>query len=196
MKKAKINMKARKPSRVNSNLLADDILSYKRSFFICHVKNPLRLSIIKLTSGKLSWIGAIIALVKIVTLIRKFPEPTHKNVQHPNTHVLIDLWDLFFKYEDLPCRDFLFRAIRKLFLCEYEHDDYYRNRIDWFIEKLVEKHLNKEWVPRKPWKPTGNWNEPAVLEAIKALKISLLKSARLPTDTPIKAFDKLVDKIE
>lgn len=174
--------------------LTDDILIHRRRFFIVDVKAPLARSLSKLASGKLSWIGSLFTLIKIVILIRRYPEPTHENAQYPNTHILIDLWDLFFLYEDNRGKNFLFRAIRRLVLCEYEHDPYYRSRIDWFIEKLVEKYNGGEWTSRKPWSPIGHWTEPAVLEATMALKVSLLKSAGLPLDTPMEAFDKLAKK--
>lgn len=170
--------------------LADDILIHRRRFFIMDVKEPLRKYLVKFTSGTLSWIGAPLTLIKIVVLIRRYPEPTHENARHPNTHILIDLWDLFFRYEDNPGRRLLFCAIRKLVLCTYEHDPYYARRIDWFVEKLVEKYLSKEWRPRKAYSPTGHWTEPAVLEAIKELKMRLLKSAGLPPDTPMGVFDR------
>jgi len=155
--------------------LKDDILIHRRGFFINKVKAPLMKIMIKLAN--------------------LYPNPTKENTRKPNTHALIDVWDEFFEHEDNPMRDGLFRAIRRLSIGEYEHDPYYGNRIDWFLEKLVEKYLNGEWIPRKAWSPTGCWNEPSVLEEQELMKKRLLKAIGSPLDTSIFHKRRIVAKI-
>ncbi len=74
-------------------------------------------------------------------------EPTKQNTFHPNTHVLIDIWDKFFQTVELS-REPLFRAVSKIVISEYEHDPYYRDRINIFLELLVEAMLKGNWKPR------------------------------------------------
>lgn len=103
-------------------------------------------------------------LQKALVLIgKRYPEPTRENTHLPNTHILLDLRDKFKKYEDNPYysptrkgRQELFDAIWKIFIDEYEHDIYYRTRIDWIIEEIV----NSEWKPRDMGYPNQCWNEP------------------------------------
>ena len=146
-----------------SKELYNDILKDRRQYFIDKVKAPLMSNLIKFVS-KSSWIGTLIALISIIRLIRKYPEPTRENTRKPNTHAWIDIWDEFFKYEDNPGRNLLFRAIRKIFICEYEHDSYYSSRIDRMLEWWLEKYQNGEYNKRMPWNPLACWNEPSVIK--------------------------------
>lgn len=101
----------------------------------------------------------------IVRSIRRYPEPTRKNVRKLNTFVLMDMWDEFFKYETNTRRLPLFRAIERLSIGEYEHDKYYSARMDWFLSKLVRKYISGEWRPCQPHHPADHWSEPCVVEA-------------------------------
>ncbi len=97
----------------------------KRKYFIDKVKKPL--------------------MDAIVNLAMKYPEPTMDNTCIPNTAKLLNIRDKFFEYEDNPGRKALFEAIWQMFIVEYEHDGYYRYRIDWLLEEI-----NKcGWEPRK-----------------------------------------------
>jgi len=91
----------------------------------------------------------------IVKLATKYPPPLRDTVEHPNTHRLLDIQDKFFEYEDNPGRDALFRAIWKIFIIEYEHDPYYRYRIDWVLEEVNKSN----WEPRRI-RDEQCWNEP------------------------------------
>lgn len=93
----------------------------------------------------------------LIILANRLPEPTKQNTNHPNTDVLIDIWDKFFQMEDNPGREPLFRAIRKIMIAENEHDPYYRDRINVFVELLVEEILNGKWRPRGLDHPPSNW---------------------------------------
>ena len=93
---------------------------------------------------------AIIAYASIL------PEPTKENCIYPNTHILLDIRDEYFKYADNPTKDKLERAVWKIFITEYEHDHYYGDRISFGIEKAA----NSEWKPRSVGHPVLYWNEP------------------------------------
>jgi len=84
-------------------------------------------------------------MAKMIDLANEYPEPMRVNCLHPNSHILFDIRDKFFEYEDNPCRKALFEAIWKLFIAEYEHDPYYRYRIDWVLEQI----MDSDWRPRK-----------------------------------------------
>ncbi len=97
--------------------------------------------------------GAIIAFAFIL------PEPTKENTLEPNSHILLDKWDKFFGYYTNRSKMSLFKAIRKVTVCIYEHDPHYRSLIDWFLEEIVESVLEGKWKPRRTNHPSGGWNE-------------------------------------
>lgn len=112
----------------------------KRKFFIDKVKKPL--------------------MEAIINLAMKYPEPTKENTCIRNTAKLLDIQDKFFEYEDNPGRDALFRALWRMFIVEYEHDGYYRYRLDWILEEV-----NRcDWEPRKLRRETC-WKEPASVKS-------------------------------
>lgn len=133
--------------------LANDILRDRREYFISKVKKPI---------------------MKALTILAdRYPEPTKENCRKHNSHVLMDIWNEFFEHEDNRGREPLFRALMKLSVAEYEHDAYYSQRIDWFLEKLLEKYQSGEWWPKKPWVPAGCWTEPSAVEAYAQMKQGL-----------------------
>jgi len=87
-------------------------------------------------------------LVKaIIILAGRYPEPTHENVLHPNSHILLELRDEFFRCWDTGGRTMLFQALWRVLIVKYEHSPNYRNMLDWLIMML----LKSNW---KPWNPT------------------------------------------
>jgi hypothetical protein len=97
-------------------------------------------------------------LAKAIILIAgRLPEPTKQNCDCPNTHILLDIRDKFFNdMENNPGRKDLFQAAFRIFICEYEHDPYYRYRFDWVVEEMIKRG----WQPRPPGRPRGIcWRE-------------------------------------
>lgn len=100
-------------------------------------------------------------LQKAITVLSlRFPEPTRENILYPNSHLLLDARDKFFEYECNKGKKALFQAIWKIFIDEYEHDPYYRYRIDWIIEEMVEAVISGKWKPRPTGRPSPFWTEP------------------------------------
>ncbi len=95
----------------------------------------------------------------IVSLANRVPEPTRDNCLNPNCFLLFDIEDKFFGLEDNSGRKALFRAIFRIFIAEYEHDPYYRARINWFFEEIVELTMNGKWAPRGMGRPIQCWKE-------------------------------------
>lgn len=91
----------------------------------------------------------------IVTLAQRYPDPTRENCRQVNSHILFDIRDKFFEYEGNLSRKALFDALFKLFIAEYEHDPYYRYRLDWMLEQV----MGSDWQPRKI-RNEQFWNEP------------------------------------
>ena len=91
----------------------------------------------------------------IVKLATRYPPPLRDTVEFTNTHILLDIRDEFFECEDNPRRKALFEAIWKIFIIEYEHDPYYRHRIDWVLEKIAKS----DWFPRPEGQPDKCWKE-------------------------------------
>ena len=97
-------------------------------------------------------------LMKAITILAtRYPEPTRDHTFVPNTHRLLDIQDKFFNHENNPGRDALFRAIWRVFIVEYEHDPYYRHRIDWVIEEIEKSgwESNPYGCPRRCWREDG-----------------------------------------
>lgn len=92
-------------------------------------------------------------LKDIIALALKYPEPEKGNTMNLNTHRLIDIRDKFLKYEGHPARKELFEAIWQMFIVEYEHDIYYRYRIDWVLEEIAKSG----WVSRPKGEPEEKW---------------------------------------
>lgn len=89
----------------------------------------------------------------IAILAMRYPEPTKEHTLLPNTHLLIDIRDKFFEHQ--VSNEMLFRAIWRMFIVEYEHDPYYRYRIDWVIEEICKSGWGAK--PTKP--PDKCWKE-------------------------------------
>ena len=106
-----------------------------------------------------------------MTLAGKYFQPTRENCIHPNSHHLFDIWDRFNENEDNPAhpggvnkhmdwgRQHLFDAMWVIFIAEYEHDPYYRSRMDWVVEELVEVVMDGRWKPRPEGYPPKLWKE-------------------------------------
>jgi hypothetical protein len=122
--------------------LARYILRDRRRYFIDKVKAPL--------------------LMAIVKYALRYPEPTRENIKKHNSLILLEIWEAFERYNQV--KPHLFHAAKRLSIGEYEHDGVYSSRMDWLLEKLVEKHNSGEWWPRKPWLPADFWEEPTVVE--------------------------------
>ena len=91
----------------------------------------------------------------IVRLALKYPPPLRDTVEHPNSQLLLDIRDKFFEHEDNPDREVLFKAIWRIFIVEYEHDSYYRWRIDWVLDEIKKS----DWQPKPPL-PYSSKTEP------------------------------------
>lgn len=91
-------------------------------------------------------------LKAICILAKRYPEPTRENCINPNTQRLLDIRDKFFKCERNLGRDALFRAIWQMFIVEYEHDPYYRQRINRVKRWMDESDWDDSEQPQECWK--------------------------------------------
>ena len=117
--------------------ISQDILKDRRQFFVDKVKKPL--------------------MKALITLANRYPEPTRENVKDPYALAWIDIWDKFFEMEDNPGRLPLFKAIRKVMICEPGHDPYYRDRELVILELLFEAVLEGKVKPRSLDHPQDCW---------------------------------------
>ena len=92
----------------------------------------------------------------IISLAKRLPEPSKENTLHPNSQKLLEIRERFFNCEENPGRRELFDAIWKIAIVEYEHDPYYRYRIDWVLEQI----FASDWSPRPVGHPLVYWKEP------------------------------------
>ena len=105
----------------------------------------------------------------IIHFAKKYPTPTFENCYSPQSHKLIKIRDEFLDREINTKRIPLFEAAWNILICEYEHDIYYRRRLDWLVGKINEygwealdgppdsyphEHCWKSEEPKEP-----NWKE-------------------------------------
>ena len=124
----------------------EELFSYKilrtelRNYVIKRVKAPLRKC--------------------LVLVANRLPLLNRENTRFRNTHTLMTIFDKFMEYENNPGREEMFRAAFKLFLMEIEHDVYYRDRFNWFLEEVIKAILRGDWEERTNGHPDlPNWLE-------------------------------------
>jgi len=74
----------------------------------------------------------------ILSIGKRWPEPTIENCAHPNSIILINIRDEFLTHQARSGRGPLLLAAFNILICIYEHDIYYRQRFNWFIKKIIE----------------------------------------------------------
>lgn len=109
-------------------LLKHIINSDRRDYFIEKVNAPLVWFIIKYAN--------------------RYPEPTHENVVHPNSQILLELKDKFFECWHTRPRTPLYMALWRVVIVKYEHSATYRYMLDWFL-MMVQKSNWKHWNPNR-----------------------------------------------
>lgn len=150
------------------------ILSWRRQYFIKRVKGPMKKALRDMTRhhGVLARIQVLIDVWRIVQSVNRYPEPTKATAKEPTAHVLLDLWDEFEQYNT--CSVDLFQAIRRVTVCEAEHDTEYSQRMTWFLKRLTEKYASGEWPPPTSWEPLNFWADPAVQEEKRRARKKLM----------------------
>ena len=118
---------------LRSSQLFHQMVYHNRQYIIKKAKRPLRLA--------------------IMSIGKRWPKPTRDNCVQPNSQILLDIQDEFLARCLNPGRKPLFEAALKIFICEYEHDIYYRQRFDWVLKKIIES----EWLFGGP--PETHWNK-------------------------------------
>lgn len=118
-------------------MIREIILKEKRQYFIDKVKAPI--------------------IKALIILANRYPEPTKENAVYPNDKVWLRVWDKFFEMEDNPGREPLFKAIRKVMICEPHHDTYYADRMNVLLELWLDEVLEGNWKPRSRDYPNYCW---------------------------------------
>lgn len=139
------------------DVLKHSINSHRRSYFIDAVNEPIYRAI-EATNKAQSFLDLLKELISIARDIRKYPEPTLDNVLHPNSKLLLRVYQEYIKLEQ-------FRRVRvavwffiKLFVIKIEHSPNYGDRASWWIEKLAPNwkgrslnHPRNGWAEQKPY---------------------------------------------
>ena len=92
-------------------------------------------------------------LLKVIA--DRIPEPNRSNVHLPNSFILCDIRDEFFKHEKNEGREYIFRAIFNFTIALYDFDEYYQHRIDWVVGKLK----GSEWEIHANRPRAEHWKE-------------------------------------
>jgi len=130
-----------------------------RQFFIKKVKAPL-MKVLVMVAGRV-------------------PEITKENTTNINTHIMMNIFEDFFNHECNDGREAMFRAAFKIFLLEIEHDRYYRDRFNWFIEEIIKSILRHEWQPAIEGNPPlQHWRGAPLNRGGKYSIISILKDKK------------------
>ena len=93
----------------------------------------------------------------IIAFADTLPEPTKENTIIPNTYPMIRIWDKLLEMEDNPGREPLFKALKKITVSEHEHDYYYKDRMQVWLELWMEEVLMGNWKPRSLGHPDSCW---------------------------------------
>jgi hypothetical protein len=133
----------------------DEVLVTKRQYIIDEVKAPLMKAIISFSNS--SKLRKVRLLLSIISLICKYPTVTRQNSKGTNANTVMDIEEKFFKYENNPGREPLFRAFFRVWKSELAHDEYYEGREDWIIEEIIKALLAGKWMPRRPGHPRPRW---------------------------------------
>ena len=121
--------------------LSDWMLKEQRQYVIDKIKKPI--------------------MKALCILANRLPEPTKENTIYPNTQTLLRVWDRFLEMEDNPGRRPLFESIKRIMVSEYEHDIYYSDRMQVFLELWLEEVMKGNWKPRYPGHPESCWKDDA-----------------------------------
>ena len=113
----------------------------KRKYFAERVKKPLMAAIVSLPTLKRKK-AALDEVARLIRLCNKYPEPTMDNTCIRNVAKLLNIRDEFLKLVDDPRERELFEAVWRMFIVEYEHDGYYRYRIDFILEEINKRGLS------------------------------------------------------
>jgi len=132
------------------------ILYRRRQYFINQVKKPLMEGLEKFHKAT-SWWSKIRVIPQIVKSIRRYPTPTFENTNCANTHPTLKIIEKFNTYHHNSMRQPLFDAIFKIAVCEFEHDIYYADLRDWWVEQIILAILDGEWQPRLENHPDPRW---------------------------------------
>ena len=100
-----------------------------------HVNCVIREYIIDKVNEPLAW--------AIIKYGGRYPEPTHENVLHPNSHRLLDLQEEFFKRWKTRGKTKLYKALWRTLIVKYEHSPPYQWKLDWLLMR----------IPQLGWKP-------------------------------------------
>ena len=115
--------------------LIKEMLHHQRQFIIDKVKAPL--------------------LKAIITLARRYPEPTKENLIFRNSHIRLEIKDYFFKHFNNDGRKLLLEAAFRILIDECEHDGFYEFIHDTYIVEL----LKRGWQPTQRGFPMYRyWN--------------------------------------
>ncbi len=95
-------------------------------------------------------------MLGLVSIAKRWPEPTRSNCVKPNTQKLFDIWEEFNKHDTnlTSGRRELFGAVFKIFICIYEAHQYYSQRFDWVMKML----LGAGWDTNDS-NPSKYWND-------------------------------------
>lgn len=118
--------------------IGEFLLADKRDFITDKVKAPLMATIIRLVN-----------LIKV--------KPTVQNCKHPNSKTFLRVLEKYFKSEANSGREPMEHAIAEGGVYEYEHDPYYRYRMDTLAEDWLTEVIEGNWKPRPPDQPLSHW---------------------------------------
>ena len=135
------------------DVLKHSINSYRRSYFITAVNEPIYKAIEAVNKAH-SFFDLLIEIISIARDIRKYPEPTSDNVLHPNSKLLLRVYQEYIKLEQFKRVQVAVWFFIKLFVIKIEHSPNYGDRASWWVEKL-----SPNWKGRSLNHPRNGWAE-------------------------------------
>jgi len=105
------------------------------SFIMLHA--PFREYIIKAVKAPL--------MKAIILAAKQLPKATMDNTYYHNTHVLMGIFDKFFKHFCNSSRLEMMQAGRDILLAEVEHDIHYAWILNWFAKEIADEVNKGNW---------------------------------------------------
>ncbi len=132
-----------------------------QTFMVHGIKAPAIESLMVLispASGSADKVKALLRLRRVLKdFERNFPEPTRENTWHPNSWIMIDIRDRFFRDHCIGLSAERLKTMRlgiNFFIIIYDYDPPYRMMIDWWAKQLDIK--NWDYQASAPLFPR-NW---------------------------------------
>lgn len=102
------------------------------------IQTPAK-EVLRSISEKRVTLSDAVKFLKTLQEIASLPEPTKENTQNPQSHILIDVRDDFFKHFNCRAYEGIFRAAINYIIAKYDYDSFYEGCGNWWIGEMFRR---------------------------------------------------------